>query len=101
MEPYDAKSALDELKEDAVLPHPVRLRDMILRTQLDAVRALEMNREFQSYLSHYGETQKVALEILEKLAASEPRKRRSRDRAGARCARGQPRRRERGAFPFA
>jgi hypothetical protein len=31
MEPYDIKSALDELKEDAVLPHPVRLRDMILR----------------------------------------------------------------------
>jgi len=26
MDHYDAKSALDELKEDAVLPHPVRLR---------------------------------------------------------------------------
>lgn len=72
MEIYDVKSALDELKEDAVLPHPVRLRDMILRTQLDAGQALEMNREFQSYLSRYGETQKVALEILEKLAASAP-----------------------------
>ena len=74
MEPYDVKSALDELKEDAVLPHPVRLRDMILRTPLDANEALEMNREFQSYLTHYGETQKVALEILERLAASEPKK---------------------------
>jgi hypothetical protein len=72
MELYDVKSALDELKEDAVLPHPVRLRDMILRTQLDAGEALEMNREFQSYLSRYGETQKVALEILEKLAANAP-----------------------------
>ena len=71
MEPYDIKTALDELKEDAVLPHPVRLRDMILRTQHDAGEAIEMNREFQSYLTHYGETQKVALEILEKLAASE------------------------------
>jgi hypothetical protein len=70
MEAYDAKSALDELKEDAVLPHPVRLRDMILRTQLNAGDALEMNREFQNYLSHYGDTQKVALEILEKLAGS-------------------------------
>jgi hypothetical protein len=70
MEAYDAKSALDELKEDAVLPHPVRLRDMILRTQLNAVDALEMNREFQNYLVHYGDTQKVALEILEKLAGS-------------------------------
>ena len=75
MEAYDVKSALDELKEDAVLPHPVRLRDMILRTQLDAGEALEMNREFQSYLSRYGETQKVALEILEKLAANAPENR--------------------------
>ena len=74
MEPYDIKSALDELREDAVLPHPVRLRDMILRTPLDANEALEMNREFQSYLTHYGGTQKVALEILERLAASEPKK---------------------------
>ena len=40
MEAYDAKSALDELKEDAALPHPVRLRDMILRTPLDAGDAI-------------------------------------------------------------
>ena len=72
MDHYDAKAALDELKEDAVLPHPVRLRDMILRTPLNAVDALEMNREFQNYLLNYGETQKVALEILEKIAASVP-----------------------------
>ena len=74
MEPFDVKSTLEELKEDALLPHPVRLRDMILRTQLDAPEALELNREFQSYLTHYGETQKVALEILERLAASEAHK---------------------------
>jgi hypothetical protein len=73
MELYDAQSALDELKEDAVLPHPVRLRDMILRTQHNASEALDLNREFQSYLSHYGETQKVAREILEKLAGSVPK----------------------------
>jgi len=74
MELYDVKSALDEIKEDALLPHPVRLRDMILRTPLGATEALEMNREFQNYLTHYGETQKLALEILEKLAASESQK---------------------------
>lgn len=74
MDRYDAKSALDELKEDALLPHPVRMRDMILRTQLNAVDAIEMNREFQNYLTHYGETQKVAIEILEKLASgTQPR----------------------------
>jgi hypothetical protein len=74
MEPFDVKSTLEELKEDALLPHPVRLRDMILRTQLDAPEALELNREFQSYLTHYGETQKVALEILERLVAREAQK---------------------------
>ena len=74
MEPFDVKSTLEELKEDALLPHPVRLRDMILRTQLDAPEALELNRELQSYLTHYGETQKVALEILERLVAREAQK---------------------------
>jgi hypothetical protein len=71
MDTFDIKSTLDELKEDALLPHPVRLRDMILRTPLDAPEAIEMNREFQSYLTHYGETQKVALEILERLVGRE------------------------------
>jgi hypothetical protein len=71
MDTFDVKSTLDELKEDALLPHPVRLRDMILRTPLDAAEALEMNREFQNYLTHYGETQKVAQEILERLVARE------------------------------
>jgi hypothetical protein len=74
MDLYDVRSALEELKEDAVLPHPVRLRDMILRTQLGAGEALELNREFQSYLTHYGETQKLALEILQRLAAGEAKK---------------------------
>jgi hypothetical protein len=74
MEPFDVKSTLEELKEDAVLPHPVRLRDMILRTPLGASDALELNRDFQSYLTQYGETQKLATEILEKLVASEAEK---------------------------
>ena len=68
---YDAKTALEELREDAVLPHPVRVRDMIMRAKLDADHALSLNREFQNYLSHFGETQKIALGILEKLAVSE------------------------------
>lgn len=70
---YDSKQALAELKEDAVLPHPVHLRDMILRTKLDPATALELNREFQNYLSHFGETQKIAASILERLAVSEPK----------------------------
>lgn len=65
---YDPKSALDELRDDATLPHPVHLRDMILRTKLEPDSALELNREFQDYLTHFGETQKIARVILERLA---------------------------------
>lgn len=70
-ERYNAQSALDDLKEDAVLPHPVRLRDMILRVRLGADEALEINREFQDYLAAFGQTQKIAHAILEKLAAGD------------------------------
>jgi hypothetical protein len=66
---YDAKIALDELQEDALLPHPVKLRDMILRIQLGPQEAQAMNQEFQDYLTRFGEIQRVARGILEKLAA--------------------------------
>jgi len=65
---YDVNAALDELKEEAVLPHPVRLRDLILRARLTPEAALEVNREFQDYLSRFGDLQKVAAGILETLA---------------------------------
>lgn len=72
MPDYDVNTALDELKEDAVLPHPVRLRDLILRARLDPEAALEINREFQDYLSRFGELQKVAAAVLERLARHQP-----------------------------
>ncbi len=72
MDHFDARTALEELNEDAVLPHPVRLRDMILRARLDPDHALDLNREFQSYLSHFGETQQIARGILERLAIASP-----------------------------
>jgi hypothetical protein len=65
---YDAKIALEELQEDALLPHPVKLRDMILRVQLHPREAQLMNAEFQDYLARFGELQRVARGILEKLA---------------------------------
>ncbi len=70
---YDPRVALDELRDDAVLPHPVHLRDMILRLRLDAGTALELNREFQEYLKQFGEIQKVAKSMLEKLATGTPK----------------------------
>jgi hypothetical protein len=65
---YDPRTALDELRDDATLPHPVHLRDMILRTKLEPTSALELNREFQDYLTRFGETQKIARVILERLS---------------------------------
>jgi hypothetical protein len=66
---YDPSVALEELRDDAVLPHPVKLRDMILRTKLDATAALDLNREFQEYLARFGEAQKIAGEILKQLSS--------------------------------
>ena len=68
MDRYDPKSALEDLNEDALLPHPVRLRDMILRVNLGADEALDLNREFQNYLALFGQTQQVGRMILQKLA---------------------------------
>jgi hypothetical protein len=73
MAPYDAQQAFDELLDDARLPHPVRLRDVILRTQLDPAAALEINRRFQDYLTHYGETEQLARSILGELLIHAPK----------------------------
>jgi len=70
---YDIAAALEELNEDALLPHPVRLRDMILRTELDPQAALEVNREFQDYLAQFGQAQKTGRSILEVLSAHRPK----------------------------
>jgi hypothetical protein len=65
---YDPETALEELNEDAVLPHPVHLRDMIVRSKLAPDRALELNRKFQIYLRDFGELQKLLQPVLEELA---------------------------------
>ena len=67
---YDAATALEELQEDALLSHPVKLRDMILRHQLGVQEAQTVNREFQEYLTKFGDLQKTAREILQQLTAS-------------------------------
>ena len=68
---YNPNQALEELQEDALLPHPVKLRDMILRNQLGPQDAQLLNQEFQEYLSRFGEIQKLAKVILEKLASGQ------------------------------
>lgn len=68
---YDPITALEELQEEALLPHPVKLRDMILRNKLGPQEAQLLNHDFQEYLTQFGELQKAARGILEKLAAGQ------------------------------
>jgi ABC-type nitrate/sulfonate/bicarbonate transport system ATPase subunit len=68
---YNPRQALEELQEDALLPHPVKLRDMILRNQLGPQEAQRLNSEFQEYLTRFGEIQKIARNILEQLSAGQ------------------------------
>lgn len=68
---YNPTQALEELQEEALLPHPVKLRDMILRNALGPEDAKLLNHEFQDYLTRFGELQKLGSTILEKLATGQ------------------------------
>jgi hypothetical protein len=65
---YDPGTALEELTEEATLPNPVHVRDMILRKKLGPDKSLELNRLFVEYQKFFGEAQKLGKEILEQLA---------------------------------
>jgi hypothetical protein len=67
---YDPASALEELNEDATLPNPVKLRDMMLRAHLDADHSLEYNRMFVEYQKRFGELQGLGRKLLEALAGT-------------------------------
>jgi hypothetical protein len=64
---YDPTTALEELMEDATLPNPVHVRDMMLRRKLSADQSLELNRLFVEYQKFFAETQKLGKEILRQL----------------------------------
>jgi hypothetical protein len=66
---YDPATALEELSEDATLPNPVHLRDMILRRRLKPEQSLELNRLFTEYQKFFGETQRLGKDILRRLAS--------------------------------
>ncbi|MBL8291054.1 MAG: hypothetical protein JNN08_04420, partial [Bryobacterales bacterium] len=70
---YDPVTALEELNEDATLPNPVHVRDMILRRNLTPERALELNREFQEYQRLFGEILKRGKTLLGELAEAPPK----------------------------
>ena len=66
---YDPTTALEELTEDATLPNPVHVRDMILRKKLGPDKSLELNRLFVEYQKFFGEAQKLGKEILKQLVS--------------------------------
>ena len=51
---YDPTTALEELREEAVLPNPVHLRDMMLRAHMKPDQSLELNRIFVEYQKCFG-----------------------------------------------
>ncbi len=65
---YDPSTALEEINDDAVLPNPVHLRDMLLRAGLTPELSLELNREFANYQKHFGEALRLGKKILQALA---------------------------------
>jgi hypothetical protein len=65
---YDPSTALEELTEEATLPNPVHVRDMILRKRLGPEKSLELNRLFVEYQKFFGEAQKLGKNILKQLA---------------------------------
>jgi len=66
---YNPSTALEELTEEATLPNPVHVRDMMLRRKLSADQSLELNRIFLEYQKFFGEAQKLGKTILQHLAA--------------------------------
>ena len=64
---YDPQTALEELKEEAIVPNPVNVRDMLLRAHLKPEESLELNRLFVEYQTQFGSLQKIAKDILDGL----------------------------------
>jgi hypothetical protein len=64
---FDPAAALEDLREEAILPNPVHLRDMILRTEHSPEEALDLNRKFTAYQQAFAEAQRLATGLLAEL----------------------------------
>jgi hypothetical protein len=67
---YDPEQALIELKEEALMPNAVHMRDMVFRAHLNAEDSVELNRLLQDYIKRFGEALEKGQEVLEKLVAA-------------------------------
>jgi len=68
MPSVDPHDALQDLNDEALLPNPVKVRDMLFHAKLAPDQSLELNRQFTDYQKHFGEALKLAKEILSKLS---------------------------------
>jgi hypothetical protein len=68
MPTVDPQEALQDLNDEALLPNPVKVRDMLFHAKLAPDQSLELNRQFTEYQKHFGEALKLAKQILGKLA---------------------------------
>lgn len=69
MDRFDPATVLEELNEEARLPNPVLVRDLMLRAHLDPEQSLELNRQFTEYQKHFGQALKIGKTLLSQLAA--------------------------------
>lgn len=69
MDRFDPAIALEELNEEARLPNPVHVRDLLLRAHLEPEQSLELNRQFIEYQKHFGHALKLGQTLLSQLAA--------------------------------
>lgn len=64
---YDPEQALTELREENVLPSPVKLRDTVFRVHPQGKRALDINQNLQEYFKEWNAAAARARTILEAL----------------------------------
>jgi hypothetical protein len=70
MPTVDPRETLQDVNDEALLPNPVKVRDMLFHAKLAPDQSLELNRQFTEYQKHFGEALKLAKQILAKLAGS-------------------------------
>jgi len=63
----DPHQVLEDLNDEALLPNPVKVRDMLFHAKLAPDQSLELNRQFAEYQKHFGEALNLAKQILGKL----------------------------------
>ena len=68
MPTLDPQDVLQDLNDEALLPNPVKVRDMLFHAKLDPDQSLELNRQFTEYQKHFGEALNLAKQILGRLA---------------------------------